>query len=46
MVEVVTNTFDRAWWRSYATRLAKRFGQDEIHIRALDIQTLDQQEEG
>jgi hypothetical protein len=44
MVEVVTETFDRPWWRSYATQLAKRFGQDEIHIRALDIHALDQEE--
>ena len=44
MVEVVTGTFDRTWWRCYATRLAKRFGQDQIHIRALAIQTLDQEE--
>ena len=42
MVEVVTGTFDRTWWRCYATRLARRFGQDQIHIRALAIQTLDQ----
>lgn len=44
MVEVMTETFDRAWWRRYAALLAKRFGQDEMHIRALDIQTLDQEE--
>ena len=44
MVEVVTETFDRTWWRCYATRLARRFGQDQIHIRALAIQTLDQEE--
>ena len=41
MVEVVTETFDRTWWRSYAKLLAKRFGQDQIHLRALDIQTLE-----
>jgi hypothetical protein len=40
MVEVVTETFDRTWWRSYATQLAQRFHQDEIHIRALEIQTV------
>jgi hypothetical protein len=40
MVEVVTERFDRMWWRGYAAVLAKRFGQDEIHIRALAIQTL------
>jgi hypothetical protein len=44
MVEVVTDTFDRAWWRRYASLLAKRFGQDDIHIRALDIQLLDREE--
>ena len=44
MVEVVTETFDRPWWRSYATLLARRFGQNEIHIRALDIQRLDKEE--
>ena len=44
MVEVVTEMFDRSWWRSYAMLLAKRFRQSEIHIRALDIQTLDQKE--
>jgi hypothetical protein len=41
MAEIVTETFDQAWWRRYATLLAKRFGQDEIHIRALDIHTVD-----
>ena len=44
MVEVATATFDRAWWARYAAVLAQRFGQDEIHIRALDIQTLDQED--
>jgi hypothetical protein len=41
MVEVVTETFDRTWWHSYATLLATRFGQEEIHVRALHIQTLE-----
>jgi hypothetical protein len=35
MVEVVTPNFDRRWWREYGERLASRFGQDAIHIRAL-----------
>ena len=35
MVEVVTQEFDRAWWRAYGGKLAERFDQDEIHIRAL-----------
>lgn len=35
MVEVVTDRFDRDWWRAYAAALARRFQQQEIHIRAL-----------
>ena len=35
MIEVVTDTFERAWWRVYAEKLAERFQQDTIHIRAL-----------
>jgi hypothetical protein len=35
MIEVVTDKFDRAWWRDYAAMLARRFGQDKIHVRAL-----------
>jgi hypothetical protein len=35
MVEVLVETFDRAWWREYADTLAARFEQQEIHIRAL-----------
>jgi short-subunit dehydrogenase len=35
MVEVVTDTFDPAWWRTYSATLAHRFAQDTIHVRAL-----------
>jgi hypothetical protein len=35
MVEVLADTFDHAWWRAYGKELAVRFGQEEIHIRAL-----------
>jgi hypothetical protein len=42
MVEVVTNTFDRAWWRTYAATLAARFGQETIHLRAVPIEMLDE----
>jgi len=38
MVEVVTETFDRRWWRAYATTLARRFRQDTIHVRALAVE--------
>ena len=41
MVEVVTETFDRGWWRTYATRLAARFKQDAIHVRAMRVEMLD-----
>jgi hypothetical protein len=43
MVEVVTDNFDRSWWRAYAAVLTDRFRQDEIHIRALRIDTLDEE---
>ena len=35
MVEVFTETFERSWWLTYQTQLARRFSQEEIHIRAL-----------
>jgi hypothetical protein len=41
MVEVVTDHFDRSWWRAYAAVLTDRFRQNEIHIRAIGMQTLD-----
>ena len=41
MVEVVTKTFDRQWWRAYAMTLRERFRQDAIHVRALRIEMLD-----
>jgi hypothetical protein len=42
MVEVVTETFDRPWWRAYAATLARRFRQKTIHVRALPVDTPDQ----
>ena len=42
MVEVVTDTFDRAWWRTYAATLAARFGQERIHLRAVTVDMLDE----
>ena len=41
MVEVVTGTFDREWWRTYAKLLAQRFSQGSIHLRSLAVETLD-----
>ena len=40
MVEVVTDTFDRAWWRTYAATLAARFDQESIHVRAVPVEML------
>ena len=42
MMEVVTDTFDRAWWRAYAATLAERFSQESIHVRAVPVDTLDE----
>jgi streptogramin lyase len=44
MVEVVTDRFDRVWWRTFAARLAERFRQDTIHVRAIPIQMLEEDE--
>lgn len=41
MVEVVTETFDRDWWRLYADTLALRFRQRDIHLRAVTVEMLD-----
>ena len=42
MVEVVTESFDRTWWRAYAAVLAGRFQQNTIHVRAVPIQLADE----
>jgi len=42
MVEVVTDTFEREWWRTYAARLATRFDQETIHVRAVPVELLDE----
>ena len=44
MVEVVTETFDRGWWRTYAATLAHRFQQKTIHVRALPVEMPDEGE--
>ncbi len=38
MVEVVTDSFDPAWWRTYSATLAERFAQDVIHVRAITVE--------
>jgi hypothetical protein len=44
MVEVVTDTLDRAWWRTYAVTLAERFGQESIHLRVLPVELLEEED--
>ena len=41
MVEVVTETFDQAWWQTYAATLAERFRQESLHVRVLSVEMLD-----
>lgn len=41
MVEVVTQNFDRHWWRSYAAKLAGRFRQDAIQVQAQAVEVAD-----
>ena len=41
MVEIITDRFDRAWWREYARTLERRFDQEVIHVRALAAELLE-----
>jgi hypothetical protein len=36
----MTDWIDRSWWRSYRTLLEQRFAQDEIVIRAREVERL------
>jgi hypothetical protein len=38
--EVMSETLDRHWWRSYREELGKRFRQEEIVVRATSIERL------
>jgi hypothetical protein len=38
--EVMTDWIDRSWWRSYRAALEQRFAQDEIVIRASEVDRL------
>jgi hypothetical protein len=40
MVEVVVDTFDREWWQRYRAQLEVRFGQEEVHVRALAMERI------
>ena len=41
MIEIVTRTFDRSWWRDYVDQLENRFVQQTLHVRATAIELLD-----
>jgi hypothetical protein len=38
--EVMADALDREWWRDYRSRLEQRFGQEEILIRAQQVERL------
>jgi hypothetical protein len=40
VVEVMTDTLDRSWWREYRIELEKFFEQDEMVIRAQTYETV------
>jgi hypothetical protein len=40
IVEVMAKELDRAWWADYRRALEERFRQDEIVIRATEIERL------
>ena len=40
IVEVMTPTLDREWWKRYATELRSRFEQKELVVRALPFESL------
>ena len=38
--EVMSETWDRDWWKEYKEELEKAFGQEEIVIRKMQIEIL------
>lgn len=40
IVEVIAQTLDRAWWQQYRAELEKRFAQEVIVIRAMQIEII------
>ena len=40
MIEVVSDALDRDWWARYREGLEQRFGQEEVHARAIAIERL------
>ena len=40
VLEVMAETLDREWWRDYRGELERRFRQDEVVIRASEVERL------
>ena len=40
ILEVMADWLDRGWWRNYRTELERRFRQDEIVVRAREVELL------
>lgn len=38
--EVIADWLDRSWWRDYRAQLEERFRQDEIVVRAREVELL------
>ena len=38
--EVMADWIDRSWWRSYRAKLEERFAQEEIVVRAREVERL------
>lgn len=38
--EVMTEQLDREWWKQYSEDLARRFHQEEMMIRAINVEQL------
>lgn len=38
--EVMADWLDRSWWRDYRSKLEERFRQDEIVVRAREVELL------
>jgi hypothetical protein len=40
LFEVMANSLDRTWWKSYAAALAERFRQESVLVRAVPCEWL------
>ena len=40
ILEVMADWLDRGWWRGYRAELERRFQQDEIVVRAREVELL------